>query len=164
MRRTETDILNVPNAEFFRTVCSLLDQGKDVSINPKGNSMMPFIRSERDIVVLSPVPGDVEVGDMLLFMVDGRYILHRLVRIDGDRLTFMGDGNVVGTETCSRGDVLARVTRILRNGKNPKEPSKGTLWRLLKPFRRYILGIYRRVKPSDFRIERFGGLNRSQNT
>lgn len=151
MRRSDSEILSVPNSEFFMEVRKLLAQGKDVSINPKGNSMIPFIRSERDVVVLSPVPESVEPGDILLFMSGDNYILHRLLSVDGDNLTFMGDGNVCCKETCTRKDLVAKVTLILRNGKNPHVPGKGRIWRLLTPFRRYIIGIYRRVKPSDFK-------------
>lgn len=150
MRRSDSEILSVPNSEFFFEVRRLLDQGKNVSINPKGNSMIPFIRSERDVVVLSSVPQTIEVGDILLFMVGGEYILHRLVGIDGDKLTFMGDGNLCRKEYCTRKDLVAKVTCIIRNGKNPHVPDKGRIWRFLTPVRRYLIGIYRRVKPSDF--------------
>ena len=88
---------------------------------------------------------DVNVGDMLLVRLDGRYVLHRCIRKDGNRLTLMGDGNLVGTESCTTDDVLGTVVGIIRNGKEHK-PGDGRLWRgPLKPFRRYILAIYRRL-------------------
>ena len=43
------------------------------------------------------------------------------------------------------------VTGIRRSGRLEfTPPCRGILWRALLPFRRIILGVYRRVKPSDF--------------
>ncbi|MCQ2162684.1 MAG: S24/S26 family peptidase [Bacteroidales bacterium] len=143
--------MSLPNEEFFSTVEELLAEGKSVSMKPKGNSMIPFIRSGRDTVVLSPLTREVQVGDIVLFVIAGRHILHRVFSIDGDFLTIMGDGNIRGKEHCSRADVVAVVTEIIREGSTVgKAPGKGRLWRFLLPFRRIILAVYRRVIPSDF--------------
>ena len=56
----------------------------------------------------------------------------------------MGDGNLSGTESCTVADVMGTVTAIER-GKRTVKPGKGRFWRFLKPLRRYILGIYRRL-------------------
>ena len=143
--------INLPNDEFFRTVKERIDEGRSVAIKPKGNSMVPVIRSGRDTVVLSPVTGELKTGDILLFVVGGKHVLHRLVSIDGDRLTMMGDGNSRGMECCLRSDVVAIVTKIIREGKSiGHAPGRACVWRLLRPVRRYILAIYRRLIPSDF--------------
>ena len=86
----------------------------------------------------------VDVGDMVLVRTGGRYILHRIIAIDGEALTLMGDGNIRGTEQCTPEDVLGTVVAIERNGKK-KKPGDGRFWRLIKPVRRYILAIYRRL-------------------
>jgi hypothetical protein len=56
----------------------------------------------------------------------------------------MGDGNIAGTESCSRSDVMGTVVGIVK-GKRTVVPGKARIWRLLKPVRRYLLGIYRRI-------------------
>lgn len=134
----------IPNEILLEEIGRMLEEGREVVFRPKGNSMLPFIRGDRDSVVLRKAE-NVEVGDIILVRLDGRYVLHRLIRKEGDALTLMGDGNVRGTEACTVGDVMGTVVAIVReNGKTVK-PGKGTFWRVLKPVRRYILAIYRRI-------------------
>ncbi|MGN0198207.1 MAG: S24/S26 family peptidase [Candidatus Cryptobacteroides sp.] len=145
------DKMTLANSEFFATVEDGIARGKNVTIIPKGNSMMPFIRSGKDSVILSPAGDEIAVGDIVLFKLGGRHILHRIIHVEGDRLTSMGDGNIRGREHFHRRDVVAVVTGIRRSGRLEfTPPGRGIIWRALLPFRRIILGVYRRVKPSDF--------------
>jgi hypothetical protein len=134
----------VANEVLLEDAAALMNEGREVTLKPLGCSMLPFIRGGRDSVRLKKLP-DVAVGDMLLVRLEGpRYVLHRLIAVDGDRLTLMGDGNLAGTETCTKADVLGTVVAIER-GKRVVKPGNGLWWRRLKPFRRYILAIYRRI-------------------
>ena len=65
--------------------------------------------------------------------------------MDGDALTLMGDGNLQGTEHCTTQDVCGTVIEIQRPGGRARKPGPGRFWRAIKPLRRYILGIYRRL-------------------
>ena len=134
----------VANEVLLEDAAALMQEGREVTLRPLGSSMLPFIRGGRDSVRLKKMPS-VAVGDMLLVRLEGpRYVLHRLIQKDGDRLTLMGDGNLTGTESCTEADVLGTVTAIER-GRRVVVPGNGRWWRALKPFRRYILGIYRRL-------------------
>jgi len=134
----------VANEVLLEDAAALMQEGREVTIRPLGSSMLPFIRGGRDSVRLKKMPS-VAVGDMLLVRLEGpRYVLHRLIQKDGERLTLMGDGNLTGTESCTEADVLGTVTAIER-GRRVVVPGNGRWWRVLKPFRRYILGIYRRL-------------------
>lgn len=134
----------VANEVLLEEAAVLMNEGREVTIRPLGSSMLPFIRGGRDSVRLKKMPS-VAVGDMLLVRLPGpRYVLHRLIGKDGDRLTLMGDGNLAGTENCTLADVMGTVTAIER-GSRVVKPGNGRWWRVLKPFRRYILAIYRRI-------------------
>lgn len=134
----------VANEVLLEEAAVLMNEGREVTIRPLGSSMLPFIRGGRDSVRLRKMPS-VAVGDMLLVRLPGpRYVLHRLISVDGDRLTLMGDGNLAGTENCTLADVMGTVTAIER-GSRVVKPGNGRWWRVLKPFRRYILAIYRRI-------------------
>ena len=138
----------VANEIILEDAATLMAEGREVTIKPLGNSMLPFIRGGKDSVRMKKMP-TVAVGDMILVRVKGpsgtpRYVLHRLIRKEGDNLTLMGDGNLRGTESCREADVLGTVTAIER-GKRVVIPGNGLWWRRLKPFRRYILGIYKRL-------------------
>ncbi len=113
--------------------------------------MLPFIVGGRDSVILRQLK-DTKVGDIVLAMVDGeRYVLHRVVKIEGERVTLMGDGNIAGREVCNVSDIRALATHVVKgNGKEQylysnKGKLLANLWMKLLPVRKYLLAIYRRI-------------------
>lgn len=133
----------LPNEVLLEEAGKLLDEGRDVTFTPLGSSMLPFIRGGKDSVTLRKMPS-AQVGDIVLVRLSGRYVLHRIIALEGEKVTLMGDGNLVGTENCRLPDIMGTVTAI-QKGKRSVTPGKGRFWRVLKPFRRYILAIYRRL-------------------
>ena len=135
----------VPNDILLEEVRRLLAEGKEVILLTKGQSMTPFIRGERDSVAMIRKP-DVCVGDIVLAKVEGeRYVLHRVIKREGERLTLMGDGNIRGHEHCTCDLVAGTVTRIIKPSGREIKPRDGRFWRALLPMRRIIIGVWRRV-------------------
>ena len=145
------ETLVLPNDILLGQITDMLVQGMSVVLRTKGNSMLPFIRGERDSVELFRTDSIKENDIVLAHLDNGMYVLHRVISIDGDNVTLMGDGNIRGTEHCTLDDICGTVLYILKyNGKKIDCHSSGFLkksarWRKLLPFRRYILGIYRRL-------------------
>ncbi len=141
----------VKNSELLDDVAAMVESGKRVVLLAKGQSMMPFIVGDRDSVELTKVEGSICVGDILLARVNvsrPHYIIHRVIRVDGQRLTLMGDGNYVGTEECHKNDVAARITAIIKPHKSINPNTKAQqlyfkIWRVLRPLRRYLLAAYK---------------------
>lgn len=135
----------------------LVDEGVSVTLPVEGRSMLPFIVGGRDSVVLEKVSNvsrhvptasrRLRKGDVVLAWVEGRrYVVHRIIAIDGDRVTLMGDGNLAGTERCDIGDVKALVTGVVDDlGRARSLYKRWRLWLWLRPIRRYLLAIYRRI-------------------
>ena len=129
----------------------LVQEGVTVTFPVTGQSMLPFIIGGKESVILH-APGLIDVGDVVLAWVDGnRYVVHRIIKLDYDRVTLMGDGNVKGTEHCLLKDVKARVTHVV-SADNKKHDlysrwrvRAAKLWYWLRPIRRYLLAIYRRL-------------------
>ena len=134
----------LPNDILLGEVAAVLDEGREAVITPTGNSMLPFIRGGRDRVVLRREP-NLAVGDIVLVHTGGRYILHRIVALEGDAVTLMGDGNIKGTEHCTRAEVLGTVREILTPDGRSRRPGKARSWAALRPVRRYLLAIYKRL-------------------
>ncbi len=129
----------------------LVQKGVTVTFPVTGQSMLPFIVGGKESVILH-APGLTAVGDVVLAWVDGnRYVVHRIINIDGDRVTLMGDGNVKGTEHCLLKDVKARVTHVVSADNKKRDLYSrwrmfgAKVWYWLRPIRRYLLAIYRRV-------------------
>ena len=138
------DELLLNNELFFVEVSRLLSQGRFVTLRGKGNSMYPFIVDGRDSVVLQKSK-EVDTGDIVLAHIPEKgYVLHRIYRMQGERLTLMGDGNLHAREQCKKSDVLGKVIKICRNGRYVecdtfRERFKADCWRRLLPVRRFLL-------------------------
>ena len=144
--------LVVHNDEFFSQVVSLLEKGQRVTIPVKGVSMLPFIRGERDLVELTaPDREALQRDDIVLFRYHGRWIMHRILKVDKGIATIQGDGVWRGKEVVPLDQIHGRAIQILKCGVKARNPyTKGELrmvhaWRQLGWVRRYILAIYRRV-------------------
>lgn len=129
----------------------LVDEGVSVTFPVKGYSMLPFIIGGRESVILQR-PLTVRLGDVVLAWVDDcRYVVHRVISIEGERVILMGDGNIVGVEHCLLGDVKALATHVVdAKGRKhdlyaPWRQRASRLWWQMRPVRRYILAIYRRL-------------------
>ena len=142
----------LPNDVLLEEVAGLLSAGNDVTLLTKGNSMLPFIRGGIDSVRLRKLP-EVACGDIVLARIaPDRFVLHRIFRIEGDALTLMGDGNVRGTESCRREDVLGSVVSVVRPDGREAAPARGKMWKALRPLRRYLLAGYRRLFKRNVQI------------
>ena len=136
---------------FIEEALRLVQKGVTVTFPVTGQSMLPFIIGGKESVILH-APGPTAVGDVVLAWVDGNsYVVHRIINIDGDRVTLMGDGNVKGTEHCLLKDVKARVTHVVSADNKKRDlysrwrVRASKLWYWLRPIRRYLLAIYRRL-------------------
>lgn len=141
----------LPNNEVIAGVISMLETCPRVVLPVKGYSMLPFIIGGRESVEL--VKTDTpQVGDVVLAWInDSRYVVHRIIRIEGDRVQLMGDGNLGGDEFCKKDNIVARAEYVIgANGKKcylytPWRVRGSRLWWALKPVRRIILAVYRRT-------------------
>ena len=131
----------IDNETFLREVCLHLSQGKSVRLRAKGNSMRPFIHGGNDILLLVPSES-LSKGDVVLARIDGkRYVIHRIIEINGDKFTLMGDGNLYEKEQCLRSDIYGTVESVIREGRkhnlrSGKARLYATAWRCLLPLRR----------------------------
>ena len=83
-----------------------------------GGSMLPFVRPFCDNVMLVAVEAEaLKVGDIVLFpgkYAGGDYCLHRLYRIDGDRVQTFGDGNLRPDHWQPKSQILGKAVLIKR--------------------------------------------------
>ena len=137
--------------EIIQNAVRLVDEGLRVTFPVKGFSMLPFIIGSRESVDLVK-PENLRVGDVVLAWVEGhRYVIHRIISIDGDRVTLMGDGNIAGHEHCTLGEVAAKAAAVVTAGGRhhdlytPWRQRAVRLWWRLLPVRRWLLAVYRRT-------------------
>lgn len=147
-----TDCLKIDIDSLFTFVAEEITSGRSVTLYVRGESMAPMLRSNRDIVTLSPFldkkifPGDV----VMTRTVDSRIVLHRVVKRRGGLIELMGDGSLRAREVARISEVAGVVSRFERAGK--QYTVDGTwyrryvsLWTRLRPFRRPLLWLYFKI-------------------
>ncbi len=113
--------------------------------------MRPFLEDNRDKALLAKAK-DIQVGDAVLAETAPKhYVLHRIIKIQGETVTLRGDGNL-GTEVCRVNDVHGIALGFYRKGRTKIDKTSGVKWRTyshiwmaLYPIRRYLLAGYRRI-------------------
>ena len=137
--------------QIIQEAVRLVQDGVSVTFPVKGRSMLPFIIGGRESVILQK-PGSLQRGQVVLAQVGpDRYVVHRIIKIEPDRITLMGDGNICGTESCTPSNVLAIATHVVdEKGKRRTLESKGQMfkarvWFRIRPLRRIILAVLRRT-------------------
>lgn len=119
-----------------------------------GGSMRPFIRVNQDQVMLAAVdPKALKTGDIVLFpgkFRGGDYCLHRVYRLDGDRVQTWGDANPRPDAWMPRSRIWGRAALIKRGNRTidcdgPGFRRLSAVWRALWPIRRLLLFAYRGI-------------------
>jgi hypothetical protein len=113
--------------------------------------MNPFIMHLRDQLVLGPWKDEeIRKGTVVLAKTDKGYVIHRIIRREGNLITLMGDGNIGLTEQADVKEIIARVYSLKRKGRT--YGTDGLIWRLyswfwmlITPVKRYPLALWRKL-------------------
>lgn len=144
---------SVDSEELASLIRAVTVDRNSICFNAPGRSMAPFIQSGDKIFVAPVANGSIRAGDVLAFVhpESGRVLAHRVIRITdgqyfakGDNVSGEGDGWI------SFEDILGRVIRILREGKDihlglgveGKLIALLSRWKILVPF----VNLLRRIK------------------
>ena len=143
----------VNNHLFMQEITRMFRQEgkKSVTFIVRGFSMRPFLEDGRDKVVLSP-PREPKIGDVVLAEIsEKRYALHRVIKVENGIYTMRGDGNPLWmTEQFTQDKIIGIADGFIRKGKEVSTDSRkwklySATWNALKPLRRILLAIYRRL-------------------
>lgn len=141
---------------MMQEISRLISEGKTISINAKGYSMNPFIVHMKDQITLGSWTDDqIKKGAVVLVKdVRGCYIIHRIIKREGNVLTLMGDGNIGIIETAYVEDIIALMHAVIKKGRTYSVNSLSWrlyswFWKLLTPVRRYPLAVWRRLHPQQ---------------
>ena len=132
-------IRSVDNFATFSVVRDILLEGGDVTIAVNGQSMLPFFRSGSKVTLRPIKAEDYKKYAVVFADAGGRFVIHRIINIEGQMVTLLGDGNYNGTETMPKD----RVYGVIDCSKSHIFFAK--IWLGLRPVRRFPLAIFRRV-------------------
>ena len=127
------------NTVAFSIVRDLLLEGNTVKVTVQGNSMLPFFTSGSTVELRPVKDSDLRKYSVVFADAGAHFVIHRIISVDKDNITLLGDGNIVGTETMSRDKVYGTIDCSLIHIFFSK------IWLLMRPFRRYPLAVLRRI-------------------
>jgi hypothetical protein len=138
---------------FLDTVCDLLRQGQHhVAIPVAGGSMVPFLHNG-DTVYLDLPDTPLKKGDIVLYTREcGRYILHRIKKVNRDgSIIMVGDAQQELEYLPRREMIHARVTSVRHLGKliqpgHPRWWFYQHVWLWVVPIRHRLMHLVSRVK------------------
>ena len=84
----------------------------------KGDSMMPLIKQDRDLLVIKPVNGRLKKYDVPLYRRDsGQYVLHRILKVRKDDYVICGDNRWSKEYGISDRHIIGVLTAVVRDGR-----------------------------------------------
>ena len=117
-----------------------------------GDSMMPFIRQGRDVLVISAVEGRLKRYDVPLYKRDsGQYVLHRILKVRENDYVICGDNRCSREYGITDRHIIGVLTGIIRDGREiPVTDLKYRiyvhLWCDFFPVRAFIIRIRQFLK------------------
>lgn len=106
--------------ELMPLITEELSNGKEVMLTVKGVSMMPFLRHNKDSIIMTSMNGrKIRPGDLVMFQrPDGSYAMHRVYRENKDgSFDIVGDAQVKCDTGITYDRMKAYVPRVVKNGK-----------------------------------------------
>lgn len=120
-------------------IYDIVQSGGSVRLDIKGNSMLPLLRSEKDSVLLKKAE-NIKKFDVVLFKNSvGNIAIHRVVKIDDDSFTIIGDNQYTFDCNIRHDRLIAKAVSFYRNGRCIGEKRIrlfGAFWFMLFPLRR----------------------------
>lgn len=117
-----------------------------------GDSMKPLIREGRDLLVIEPKRGGLRKYDVPLYRRDdGRYVLHRVLRVRADDYVLCGDNRRSKEHGVTDRHIIGVLTAVVRDGRTVSVTDRGyrlyvRVWCGLFPLRALMLYVWKRMK------------------
>lgn len=129
--------------------CDMAREGAapPVTICLEGESMRPLIRRGKDPVTIVPLTRPLMKGDVVLFRLGERYVVHRVWRLQEGLVQTFGDNCWNPEPWFPVQQVLGQVVKYSRNGRirrldTPAARAWGRLWMAIHPIRK----CYKRLR------------------
>lgn len=132
-------VINRDNVTTFSVVRDILLEGDNVTITVNGQSMLPFFRSGSTVTLRPIRKEDFKKYAVVFADAGNHFVIHRIINIEANKVTLLGDGNIYGTESMDKERVYGVIDCSALHIFFAK------IWLWMRPIRRFPLAIFRRV-------------------
>lgn len=139
----------VHTGDYVKILEDLAQEDKTVGVPVSGNSMSPFLISQRDYVIFQKPNRPLQKGDIVFFRRDsGEYILHRVSKIRKNQYYILGDAQTMVEGPIREDQIFGLVTKVRRKGRwiDPSDfwwKFFEKVWIQMVPMRTLIMSIYK---------------------
>ena len=129
-----------------------------------GDSMLPLIRQDKDLLIIEKPNGRLKKYDVPLYRRDtGKYVLHRILKVRKKDYVICGDNRWKREYGITDRHIIGVLTGIVRNGRTVPVTSRKYrlyvhLWCDLFPVRAFIIRAKMKLE-REIRKRRSGGKN-----
>ena len=83
-----------------------------------GDSMMPFIKQGRDVLIIEKAVGPLKKYDVPLYRrKSGQYVLHRIIKAGGGGYRICGDNRISVERGLTDEEIIGVLVGLIRDGK-----------------------------------------------
>ena len=94
MEKNNKKNVEIANSILLPEIVKFMNEGHTVTLLLKGYSMRPFLEHGRDEGLLKKADSPKIGTPVLAEIAPGKYVLHRLIAVNGEKVTLLGDGNI----------------------------------------------------------------------
>lgn len=95
----------------------LLDEGYSVKLTVGGISMFPYLLSQEQVKVEPVKNRKIQVGDILVFQFDDKWVAHRLIKIKENHYITKGDFCIKKDTPLLREEIIGKISAVYRKNK-----------------------------------------------
>ena len=143
--------------EYFNLLKEQVSLGKEVSMIITGNSMSPFLEHGKDTIYFKKPERKLRRGDMVFFQRDdGKYVMHRILKITKDGFFFIGDNQTEPEGPLSEAHIFALISKVKRKGRLIDSKNFwwfffAHIWLHMIPLRPAFISMYKILKNLFFK-------------
>lgn len=142
----------VETKEYVSILRELTEENREVSMRIAGNSMLPFLVHDRDLIFFRKPDRDLKKGDMVFYQREnGQFVMHRIRKVSPEGYYIVGDAQQYIEGPVKREQIFARIMKVCRKGKwiGPGDfwwEFFEHVWIRLVPVRHILMRVYSILK------------------
>lgn len=110
--------------DYEHVIRDVLESGGEFQIYPRGTSMLPLLRQDRDWVTLVKPADPPRIRDIILYRrTDGSYVLHRILKREKGGYVLCGDNQAWLEKGIQADQIIGVVNALGINGKRYQKDS-----------------------------------------
>ena len=103
------------------SLIDILNEKNEIVLFGSGLSMWPMLKPNKYLIKLKKIDRPVEKYDVVLFQRGDKFVLHSVMKVDGDKILTGGDNTYYNDGYIDASQVVAILTDFVRNVDSNKD-------------------------------------------